>query len=321
MPHEINSFAYTGDAPWHSLGNRLPAKQPLEVWAAAAGMNWEIRETPVRFQPAGSPESSVLAFEDQKVLYRSDNNKALSVVSRRYRTVQPEQILAFYKGLTEASGFELETAGVLKEGRKLFALAKTGKQTVLKGGDRVDGYILLATSCDGTLATTATHTTVRVVCANTLAAAIDGAKGAVKVPHNTIFDPDLVKSQLGIAVSQWDAFMYRMKELTHRKVKDSEIETFLRKVLSLPEGAVSPTERVTHARSLKKLHALYLGEGRGADLASAKGTAFGLLQACTQWVDHERRARNQDYRRDSAWFGQGASLKERALSEALELLA
>ena len=321
MSHEINTFAYTGEAPWHALGNRLPARQSIEVWSTAAGMDWEICETPVRFQPGNSPESTVLAFEDQKVLYRSDNHKALSVVSRRYKTVQPRQILSFYKDLTQASGYELETAGVLKEGRKLFALAKTGKQTVLKGGDRIDGYILLATSCDGTLATTATHTSVRVVCANTLAVAIGTARGAVKVPHNTVFDPDLVKSQLGIAVSQWDTFMSHMKELAQRKVKDSEVEPFLRRVLDLSSGPVGPSERMAHARSLKKIHALYAGEGRGADLASAKGTAFGLLQACTAWTDHERRARNSDYRRDSAWFGQGASLKERALSEALELVA
>ena len=65
-------------------------------------------------------------------------------------------------------GYQLETAGVLMEGRKFWALARTSHSTALKGNDVVDSYILLATSCDGTLATTATPTTVRVVCNNTL---------------------------------------------------------------------------------------------------------------------------------------------------------
>ena len=67
------------------------------------------------------------------------------------------------------------------------------------------------------------------------------------------------------------------------------------------------------------MQALYDGGGRGADLASAKGTAWGLLNAVTEFVDHERRARNQEYRLDSAWFGQGPGLKQRALEAAVQL--
>ena len=62
-----------------------------------------------------------------------------------------------------------------------------------------------------------------------------------------------------------------------------------------------------------------VGQGRGAELAAAKGTAWGLLCAVTEFVDHERRARSQEYRLDSAWFGQGANLKQRALEQALQL--
>jgi len=93
------------------------------------------------------------------VLYRSDTKAPLSVVSNRYQIVQPREVLEFYRDLTEVSGYELETAGVLKGGRKFWALARTGQTTKLKGNDQVNGYLLLATSCDGTLATTATPTT------------------------------------------------------------------------------------------------------------------------------------------------------------------
>ena len=110
------------------------------------------------------------------------------VRGQRYQVVQPKAVLEFYRDLTEISGFELETAGVLKEGKKFWALAKTGKEAALKGNDLVKGYLLLATSCDGTLATTATPTTIRVVCNNTLTIALNGATSAIKVPHSTSFD-------------------------------------------------------------------------------------------------------------------------------------
>lgn len=325
MAHLVEQMAYVGETPWHGLGNQLPAKQPIEVWAERAGMNWTIEEAPVQYVVSQSgPLSEICSFEDQKVLFRSDTKAALSVVGNRYHVVQPREVLEFYRDLTEVSGFELETAGVLKAGKKFWALARTGQETTLKGTDTVKGYLLLATSCDGTLATTATPTTVRVVCNNTLTIALNGASSAIKVPHNTSFDAQAVKRQLGIAVTQWDGFMYRMRTLAERKVKSHEAMNFFLKVLCQNANdtpRAKDSVALTHERALKKVQALYDGAGRGAELTAAKGTAWGLLNAVTEFVDHERRARSPEYRLDSAWFGQGASLKQRALDQALQLAA
>ena len=229
--------------------------------------------------------------------------------------------MEFYRDLTDVSGYQLETAGVLKGGKKFWALAKTGQTTALKGNDQVNGYLLLATSCDGTLATTATPTTVRVVCNNTLSIAVNGASQAIKVPHSTRFDPQAVKQQLGIAVSQYDAFMYRMRTLAERKVKSHEaMNYFLRVMCDVQPGTIDPAG-LANERALKRVQALYDGQGKGAELEAAKGTAWGLLNAVTEYVDHERRARSTEYRMDSAWFGQGAVLKQRALDTALQLVA
>jgi phage/plasmid-like protein (TIGR03299 family) len=322
MAHAIEQMAYVGDTPWHQLGSKLPAKQPIEVWAKKAGMDWTICDTPVRYmaEQAGSL-GSILTFAVQKVLYRSDTKAPLSVVSNRYQVVQPKEVLEFYRDLTEVSGFELETAGVLKAGRKFWALARTGKETKIKGVDLVRGYVLLATSSDGTLATTATPTTIRVVCQNTLTIALNGATRAVKVPHSTVFDAQAVKKELGIAVSQWDSFMYRLKTLSERKVKSHEALNFFLKVMCQTGQHTDQEQRLTNERALKRVQALYGGEAKGSDLASAQGTAWGLLNAVTQFVDHERRARSQDHRVDSAWFGQGALLKQRALDHALQMVA
>lgn len=330
MAHLIERMAYVGEAPWHLLGTPLPPKQPIEVWAQKAGMDWTIRETPVRYMSEAAGTFEVLkSFEEQKVLYRSDTKAALSVVSCRYQTVQPKEVLEFYRDLIEVSGYEMEAAGVLKAGRKFWALARTGQHTALKGSDRLDGYLLLATSCDGTLATTVTPTMVRVVCHNTLTMAINGASSsAIRVPHSTNFDADAIKRQLGIAVSRWDGFMHRMKTLSERKVKSKESLDYFLRVLCGPSVAEAIGKKgdakqvvIPHERAIKKVQALFDGQGRGAELASAKGTAWGLLNAVTEYVDHERRARSREYRLDSAWFGQGAAIKQRALTHALELIA
>ncbi|VVM62940.1 DUF932 domain-containing protein [Pseudomonas fluorescens] len=322
MAHQLEQMAYVGATPWHGLGSQLSPKQPLEIWQREAGMDWQIQESPVHFKAdAIGHLGSIHSFPEQKVLYRSDSKAPLSVVSQRYQVVQPRAVLEFYRDLTERSGYELETAGVLKGGRKFWALARTGQSTALKGNDVVNGYLLLATSCDGTLATTATPTTIRVVCNNTLTIAINGASQAIKVPHSTRFDPRAVKQQLGITVSQWDDFMYRMRTLAARPVKGREAKDYLRSVLcEVPTGKPEHSG-VSNERALTKVLSLYEGHGRGAELEAAQGTAWGLLNAVTEYVDHERRARSNEYRMDAAWFGQGAVLKQRALDSALRLVA
>ncbi len=318
MAHEIQTMAYTGAEPWHGLGNLLPVDASLEAWQEAAGMNWHIHETPVLYNIAGDLGFHVKSNPDAKVLYRSDTQAHLSVVSKRYKIVQPNEVLEFYRDLTEAGGFTLETAGVLKEGRKFWALAKTGQETQLRGGDHVGAYLLLATSCDGTLCTTAQFTSVRVVCNNTLQMAVGASKGAVKVPHSTIFDPKVVKETLGLGLSSWDRFVTDIKRLADRPVHKFEAMSFLVKVLGDPN---LPLADQPNQKALQHVHALYSGQGKGAAMPSANGTAWGLLNAVTQYVDHERRARSTDHRLDSAWFGQGAAIKGKAMHEALALAA
>ncbi|MBY0446539.1 MAG: DUF932 domain-containing protein, partial [Burkholderiales bacterium] len=178
-------------------------------------------------------------------------------------------------------------------------------------------YLLLATSCDGSMCTTAQFTSVRVVCNNTLQMAVGERTGAVKVPHSTKFDPKAIKESLGIGLSSWDLFIGNMKQLSQRSVSEIEVAQFFGEVL---DERASEAEEPQVSRAMQQVIALYSGAGMGSLLTSSRGTAWGLLNAVTEFVDHQRRARNQDYRLDSAWFGQGAQLKQKALNSALALL-
>ncbi|WP_168384720.1 DUF932 domain-containing protein [Acinetobacter indicus] len=342
MAHQVEQMAYVGDTPWHGLGNQLTQNQPIEVWAQQAGMDWRIESSDVSYMAQNERgQSIIMPYEEQRVLYRSDTHSPLSVVSQRYQEVQPMEILEFYRDLTEQSGFELETAGVLKGGKKFWALARTGQSAALKGKDVSNGYILLATACDGTLATTAQFTNIRVVCNNTLAIALRGQSSSasvVKVPHSTKFDADKVKQQLGISVRAWDEHMYEMKQLTQRKVTQGEAAAYFDAVfnntsLSIPDqeeniiqfyrNMATPTpakeKSEPNGRAMAKVMDMFNGQGRGAELSSAKDTAYGLLCSITEFADHERRAMSTDHRLDSAWFGAGAALKQRGLEQALRL--
>ena len=114
------------------------------------------------------------------------------------------------------------------------------------------------------------------------------------------------------------AAMYRMKGLSERKVKSAEAFNYFLRVFTDQSKTVTG---LSNERAMTKAMTLYEGHGKGAELASSKGTAFGLLNSVTEFVDHERRARSVDHRLESAWFGQGATLKQKALDQALVLIA
>ena len=317
--HLVETMAYAGEKPWHGLGNKLTTLQPIDVWKRQAGMDWTIEESEVRYITGSQTVGAIHSFPEQKGLYRSDTKRPLAVVSKRFQVVQPEEVLEFYRDLTEDAGFELETAGVLREGRKFWALARTGQSTTLKGKDQVNGYLLLATACDGSLATTAQFTSVRVVCNNTLQIALGDNRGAVKVPHRSEFNADAVKQQLGITVAPWMRFVAQMKDLVACPVDPDSVDGLLRQVLVYPGQAGKAP--MVNEQAVRSVRALYDGGGRGAQLASSRGTAWGLLNSVTEYVDHHRRARSDDHRREAAWFGQGAQFKQRAWHELVQLTA
>ena len=327
MSHELDmtrgrpAMAFTGEVPWHGLGARLSEGAALEVWQAEAGLDWEARKAVVRFgreaidSLTGQPTTVDSTDPSNCVLYRSDSGLPLSIVSARYQPVQPREIIEFYRDLTERHGFTMETAGAIKEGRKIWALARTGETSTLPGNDHMRGYLLLATSFDGSMATQARFTSIRVVCNNTLTAASSG-KADVSIRHNTSFNADDVKIELKVG-DAWAAFTERAAQMAETGVNPAETVKLLLSAyydLGTDEKIAKAKEDDRKADTIEKFigrMGAILANAPGANLKSARGTLWGVMNAVTYEVDHESRARNADNRLDSAWFGRGESVKQK----------
>lgn len=307
-------MAYRGATPWHGLGQSLEAGQSIEQWIDAAGMDWNICRSRVRYGAADAPR----IIEDQHVLFRSDTKDALGIVSNKFKIVQPREVLEFFRDLTEDAGFQLETAGTMFGGRRFWALAHIGESAVIRNAaDMVGGYLLLCTGADGTLATTARFTTVRVVCNNTLGMALHGkAAREAKMTHRSVFDPARMKDELGIARDSFSAWVRTMCALATEDCDIGKAEALTFKLMTDKDWHnASQEERGVTATTngFKKILALFSGEGQGANMSGVSGTAWGWLNAVTEYTDHHVRARSVDNRLDSAWFGNGDKLKTKAL--------
>lgn len=317
MAHDIDestgkpAIAYVGEEPWHGLGERLPEDQPIEVWLKAARLEWELKRLPVQYLVDGGLRTMDGSF----VLSRSDTDEALSIVSADYHIVQPRHVLEFYRDLMDQYGYTLETAGALDHGRKVWALARTGitEAAGKSNEDRIAAYVLLATSCDKTLATTAAFTSIRVVCQNTLFFATEEVRKKrrpqVKVPHNLYFDARAVKDELGVMDLAWGAFLKTVRKMTAHPMKADDAASFFEKLLRQKED--KPLSKAA-AREHATMLALFRS-APGQDLATAKGTLWGAVNAVTYYADHVRSAAEE--RLDAAWFGAGYILKEKAWTQ------
>lgn len=312
MVAAVETMAYVGEVPWHGLGNKVEEGIDLDEFRRSAGLDWDVQKTPVHYGNEGLP------FKDKFVLNRTTDMHPYAVVSSRYKPVQPKEIFEFFRDLLAQHGMKMHTAGALNDGGRIWALAETGDSAFIRGLDQVKAHLLLCTSYDLTLSTTAQFVSERVVCNNTLNIALgENGGGRIVIPHAVQFNPDLVKDQLGIGLEQWGSFSTALQLLARVKVGMVTASSVMNKVFKLPEDPTVPCPDRVHADNVFNLFVEQ--RFRGADLAGQ--TAWGLLNATTEYVDWHKRARNQNNRVNSAWFGEGANLKDAMFNELLEQAA
>lgn len=313
--------AWAGLPPWHGLGSQMTGDESLNEWKIKSGMNWKAEERDVYVgQDHMTGLGEVTDYQQiptHKALVRSDNSKILSIVNRSYKVVQPEDVIEFYRDLTEKHGFKMHTAGVLKEGRQIWALATCPVENMkIAGIDEIRPHLLLSTSFDYSMATIAKFCTERVVCNNTLSIALNerGAR-TVSINHAQKFDPDKVKIDLEIG-DAWDNFQTTAERMADTNITEEQAVGFFLKVYHDVE---TPQDRRRERVLIGRLASL-LREAPGAGLPTAFGTVWGLLNAVTHDVDFSARVKTSDRRFSNALFGPGDRRKQRAFEEAMKLV-
>jgi phage/plasmid-like protein (TIGR03299 family) len=315
MAHLIETNAITGKAeiayanatPWHGLGQQLTQDAPIDVWRKEAGLDWEAKLSPIMFTWDGQNYDQM---PNQNVIYRNDTNAPLGVVTDRYKVHQPAEVLEFFNTLVQSAGFTLEVAGAIKGGKRIWALANVNREAVVLQDDAVRGYLLLSTSFDGTAATIGQFTSIRVVCNNTLSAADqENAPSRVVLTHGAEFDQSLMRDRLGLVVSGFDGMMDKYRKLARQGVSSEYARDFTNELF--PAAYNQQTNTFKESRGFKRVLELFDGAGMGATNTGVYGTKWGLLNAVTQYVDHER-GHNVDTRMNNAWFGNGNRMKSQA---------
>ena len=287
-------------------GKQLLAGASIDEWAEVAGFDWHLKRTSVLFKDG--------VFPGKKILYRSDTEIPLSIVSERYKVVQPMAVLEFFRDLCARRGFQMERAGMFRGGAVYWALARTGREAQIRG-EHMLLYTLLATSCDGSLSTQTRLTGVCMVCNNMLQAALRGRGGnKVVTRHSSVFDPVAVKRELSLVDvdESWAVFIASINKLSEFPFTDRRARRFFAELLG-----VDLTDEAEHPHRFRTFNRLWAEYERTRPAIA--NTAWGAVNAVTQYIDHDKPVRDEDNRFDSAWFGPGQQLKSRAFALAEDI--
>lgn len=323
MSHELEtingqvSMAYVGETPWHGLGTELqPGATPAEMLAAAS-LDWKVVPRSLYYDVTEAGKTKRCKVTN-KVLVRDVDNKVLTVISKGWNPVQNSEAFDFFTDLCNTGNMEMHTAGSLMGGKRVWALAKIKECFELKVDgkktrDVTEGYLLLTNPHDYGKSIDARLTGIRVVCNNTISMAL-GDKGAyaVTLNHRRAFDPERLKSMLGVAHLSMESQKEIAEFLASKRYTEEKAKEFFSKVFPLPAASVEKGKEAPLARA-----ALEIVETQpGADFAP--GTYWNLLNAVTYMVDHTL-GRSQDTRLASAWYGSNRGRKVATQALAVEM--
>ena len=339
MAHEIETMAWTGEEPWHGLGVQVPADlTPLEMQEAAK-LNWTVSKRPsyTLDAPQWHENVGIIQAENTFHIVRDNDNQVLSHCGRDYIPIQNEDIFKFFKRFTEAGHMTMETAGSLKDGREIWGLAKIAEDFELAGDDHIKGYLLINQPHIVGRSLTIKLTPIRVVCNNTLTFALQqGGTASFRMPHVREFGNDVMEAAaeaLGLSAERMTEFREAATLLSKKKAKHANVLEFIgevyqpaiiaerRRNLELKAQGKKIGEEIPlidQFNNYPKLAVEALERQPGANLASAKGTWWGALNAVTYVEDHLRESQQEGNALHSAWFGAAANRKAKALQLAVE---
>ena len=300
--------------PWHGLGTVVETAPTIEEGIKLANLDWtvDLKEVAV--------DGNIV--KGYKAAMRSDTNTCLGVVSDQYKILQNTEAFEFFQPFLDTEVASLETAGSLKNGKRVWILAKINRDDmIIDKNDRVEKYILLSNSHDGTAAIKVGYCPIRVVCANTLSAAEDSVNSQlIRVTHRGDIHAtlDMVRDTMHVIDASFKTTEEMYKALAQKdNIKTEDIKKYVMAVYSrqdlkknFEDNTAITEEEISAARKklISRVEELFEME--------YAHNAWTMYNSVNYVLNHER-GRNLESSYNSIWFESAKRLDREALKIAL----
>lgn len=297
--------------PWNSA-----AKEDLFDWESAcskSGLDWEAELVPLL-----TADTQIKV--DHVAVRRMTDGRILGTVGPRYTILQNRNAFRWFQPFLDAKEAALHTAGSLRQGSRIWVLAKMNREPlVIAPGDEVEKFVLLSHGHDGSLAVRVGFTPIRVVCANTLAFAHNAnASKLIRLKHTRDIEENLasVREIMNVANEEFEATAEQYRLLARKSINQADLLKYVKKVLRIQENKPISTRMQNTIREI-------IGKcefGKGNDLPSVRGTYWTAYNGVNEWLGYQR-GNSQQNRMNSLWFGDSANVNRFALETALAMAA
>ena len=341
MAHNIDqstgkaSIAFRGDRSsiWHRMGQQHQDGWTVADWAKNAGLDWTACKVPALADLTGLtltsggnvfPAHCPVKVEHDRYIVRSDNGHVLGHCSDRYQPVQPKDVLDWFERYCAVDPrFQLDVAGSLKKGEIIWATAtfKPNGSEISVAGDAHTARLLMTTTFDGTGSTINRATMTRVVCNNTLDAALaDKQKSIVRTRHSTRFDAARVGAELATIAKGFEAYKAMGEAMAAYPLTPDIVSKLFKHVLEIPFEAKKDEISTRKMNQFSDLSRAFTQSRNERSEPQNQASAWTALNAVTRYADHDRSTRGDGDAAERRFGssvvdlgGSGQALKTRAV--------
>ena len=314
MAHEIEmvngvaQMAYAGELPWHGLGSQVSDDISTDGMMEAAGLDWSVTKQPMYYMDDLGEMGEV---PGKSALVRSSDNKVMDIVGSDWNPVQNVQAFEFFREFVDSGDMKMHTAGSLKGGKMVWALAKVNDGFTIKtaqGEDSVESYLLFSNPHQYGKSIDVRFTPIRVVCNNTLTLSLNqNVDQYVRMGHQRPFKAEEAMATLGMAHQKMETYKEAAEYLCQKSYTSEQMVDYFNQVF--PSASSRDSNKSREAQEVMHTQA-------GANLG--EGTFWQLFNTVTYMTDHTL-GRNNDTRLQSSWYGANQNVKKKALELAVNM--
>lgn len=326
MAHNLNFNEQTGkhsfftvkEKAWHGLGQIVEGYPTSAEALQFSGLDYQVEKkklfTVNNRNQVGSegfeikvPEIEVPNFY---ATLRTDNETVLGIVGKDYEVVQNTDAFRFFDAIVGGDGIQYETAGALGKGERIFITAKLPAYIKVGNDDLIEQYLFLTTSHDGCGSITAAFTPIRIVCNNTLHAALRNHTNAFKIRHTANAKERLDEAHKLMNIT--NQLSSQLEGIFNQWAKIHITDPEVKKLIQL---ALAPNKEVLQNIQAGKVDELsscfinmsdaafeYAMTNESQQLVTTKGSLYGAYNAVTGYFQNVRSYKNEEEKLKSLFF-------------------
>lgn len=323
MAHKLNkqngkwSFASHAEKAWHGLGQVVQNAMTAEEAIKLANLDFDVALKPVLYQDKLGQTKEI---DGHFATYRTDNGDWLGLVKSRYEIVQNRDAFSFFDAIIDSGEAIYETAGVLGKGERIFLTAKLPEDFEI-AGEKINQYIMLTNSHDGSSSVVAGLTNIRIVCNNTLQAALKDISNKVSIKHNQGARERLKEAHavMGIASSYSKQVAEIFNRMTDVKMDEGQYRKYFEFILK-PEYKVEDPQASTRLKNMVDITTEFALTHPTQTTDAANKTLWGAYNAISGYYNYIKPYSDAEQKFKSQFFGAGNVKMLKSFNKAVEIL-